>query len=100
MAALWNRATDGVSRPNIVVRELTPIKATIAPLECHWQKTSGDRKVTLLILIIVLVLLFGGGGYYGYRRNYYGRGGHSLAWIILIVLVLIVLFGHAGHPVF
>ena len=99
MAAIWNRATDRVSRPNIFVRKLTSIKATIAPLECHWQKTSGDWKMMLLILIIVLVLLFGGGGYYGYRRNYYGRRGHSLAWIILVVLVLVVLFGHAGHPV-
>ena len=61
--------------------------------------TTKENEMTLLIIIVVLVLLFGGGGYYGYRQDYYGRGGHGLAWIILVVLILLLLFGHAGHPV-
>ena len=63
-------------------------------------RSIGRTEMTLLIIIVVLVLLFGGGGYYGYRREYYGRGGHSLAWIILVILILVLLFGHGGHPLF
>src|ERR1051326_125526 len=53
--------------------------------------------VTLILLIIILILLFGGGGgYWGYRRGYYGHGGHSIVWLVVVIVVLLLLFGHGG----